>query len=97
MSGRWKSAYGLCKATTKTTGKPCRQMALSPGGRCIWHGGMSVGQRSIAGKIKALRNLSFSRYKTDDELESLARAQLEAAERRYIRLRNEADRRRGKN
>ena len=95
MSGRWKSAYGLCQATTKTTGKPCRQMALSPGGRCIWHGGMSVGQRNIAGDL-ALRNLSFSRHKTDEELESLARAQLEAAERRYIRLRNEADRRRGK-
>ena len=71
-------------------------MALSPGGRCVWHGGMSVGQRSITGKIKALRNLSFAQHKTDEELESLARAQLEAAERRYIRLRNEADRRRDK-
>jgi len=96
MSGRWKSAYGLCQATTKTTGKPCRQMAISPGGRCIWHGGLSVGPRSLAGKIKALRNLRSCRHKTDDELASLARAQLETAERRYIRLRNEADRRRGK-
>ena len=71
-------------------------MALSPGGRCIWHGGMSVGQRSIAGKIKALRNLNHCRHKTDEELERLARAQLEAAERRYIRLRDEADCGRGK-
>ena len=57
--------------------------------RYQWVGG-------ISGKIKALRNLSHCRHKTNEELENLARAQLEAAERRYIRLRNEADRRRGK-
>ena len=71
-------------------------MAITPGGRCAYHGGVSVGPLSLAGRIKALRNLSTLRGKTDAELTELAKAYIEAAERRYVRLRREADRRRGK-
>ena len=94
--GRWRSAYGSCDATTKHGGKPCKMMALSPGGRCVWHGGMSVGARTLEGRFRQLRPLRGMRGKTDEEVRARAAELLVAAERRYITLRREADRRRGR-
>ena len=94
--GRWQSAYGTCGATTKHGAKPCRMMALKPGGRCVWHGGMSVGARTLEGRFRQLRALPNMRGKSDDEVRARAAELLAAAEQRYIRLRREADRRRGR-
>jgi len=45
-----------CGAKAKSTGKPCRARALK-NGRCKYHGGLSTGPKTLAGKIKALMNL----------------------------------------
>lgn len=96
MAGFWKSTYGLCQATAKTTGKPCRQMAISPKGRCVWHGGLSVGPRSVEGRAATLRNLPRYKDTPQAELEEIAARMVEKSEKRYRYLRNEADRRRPK-
>ena len=95
MTGRWIAVYGRCQAASKRSGKPGKMMALSPGGRCTHHGGVSVGPCSLAGRIKALRNLKTLRHKGDKDLSKIAAAQIEAVERRYMALRREADTRKG--
>lgn len=45
----------LCNARTRT-GRPCRALAL-PSGRCKWHGGLSTGPRTPAGKARSAVNL----------------------------------------
>ena len=44
----------FCNARTKS-GRPCRALKLA-GGRCKWHGGLSTGPRTEAGKQKAALN-----------------------------------------
>ena len=48
----------LCNARTKS-GRPCRALKLD-GGRCKWHGGLSTGPTSAAGKEQAVRNLALA-------------------------------------
>ena len=45
-----------CGAHSRSTGKPCRAMALA-NGRCRNHGGMSTGPKTPEGKVRALANL----------------------------------------
>jgi len=45
-----------CGARRKRDGQPCEAQAM-PNGRCKWHGGMSTGPRTLAGKCRALQNL----------------------------------------
>lgn len=45
-----------CGALSRSTGKPCRQPALA-NGRCRFHGGLSTGPRTPAGRARALANL----------------------------------------
>jgi hypothetical protein len=47
----------ICGATRKRDGKPCESKRLLRGGRCRFHGGMSTGPRTDAGKARALANL----------------------------------------
>jgi hypothetical protein len=42
----------LCNARTKS-GRPCRALKLEHG-RCKWHGGLSTGPKTAAGKARAL-------------------------------------------
>lgn len=69
-------------------------MGVAPGRRCIWHGGLSVGARTVEGRLRLLRN--WTRGIPEDELLKRATKQAEAAEKRYQQLRREADRRRPK-
>ena len=96
MAGTWKSVYGLCQATSKRSGKPCKMMALSPGGRCTWHGGVSVGPRTVEGRARALSNLPAYRHVDEATLLERAAELIAKSEQRYARLRREADRRRGR-
>lgn len=48
----------LCNARTKS-GRPCRAMKLAHG-RCKWHGGLSTGPRTQAGKARCTRNLPWA-------------------------------------
>ena len=45
----------FCNARTRA-GKPCRALGLPGTGRCKWHGGLSTGPRTEAGKQKAALN-----------------------------------------
>ena len=50
-------AYVLrCGAHCKSTRKPCQARAL-PNGRCKYHGGLSRGPITLAGRQRALANL----------------------------------------
>lgn len=44
-----------CGARTKA-GTPCKQRGLYQSGRCIWHGGLSTGPKTEAGKEQARIN-----------------------------------------
>ena len=41
--------------------------------RCKYHAGESTGPKSFEGKIKALKNLTSMRNKTDDEIRAILR------------------------
>ena len=56
-----------CGAARKYDGKPCQAKALA-NGRCYLHGGKSTGQRTIEGKVKAIKNLRQFKDKSDDEV-----------------------------
>jgi hypothetical protein len=45
-----------CGARTKRTGLPCKQKAIYKNSRCIHHGGLSTGPRTVAGKEKSAQN-----------------------------------------
>ena len=47
-----------CGARRKYDGQPCQAKALG-NGRCYLHGGLSTGQKTIEGKLKALSNLKY--------------------------------------
>ena len=46
-----------CGATAKSTGLPCKSTIIFKNGRCRYHGGLSTGPKSPAGKLAALGNL----------------------------------------
>ena len=53
----WQQFCGLmCGATSKRTGQPCRRKDLFASGRCKFHGGMSTGPSSAAGKARSASN-----------------------------------------
>jgi len=45
-----------CGAKSKRTGQPCKNVSLYSNGRCKFHGGLSTGPKSEAGKRKAAAN-----------------------------------------
>lgn len=45
-----------CGARSKRTGEPCKQVDLYSNGRCKFHGGLSTGPTSEAGKAQSRRN-----------------------------------------
>ena len=59
-----------CGARRKYDGQPCQAKAL-PSGRCKLHGGMSTGQKTLDGKIKAYRNLKPFKNKSDEDIRSI--------------------------
>ena len=59
---RAKKINGTCGAHSRSTGKPCKMMAVKPGGRCRIHGGLSTGPRTIKGKKQS--SLTISAYNT---------------------------------
>jgi hypothetical protein len=83
MSGRWKSAYGECGAITRR-GTACRCMAVRPGGRCRFHGGLSTGPKTLEGRVKALRQLRPLAHLSEAELRARAAELLAAAEKRVF-------------
>ena len=50
-----------CGAKAKSTGEPCKSTQIHKNGRCKFHGGLSTGPKSEAGKIMALENLKLGR------------------------------------
>ena len=46
-----------CGAKAKSTGLPCKSTIIFKNGRCRYHGGLSTGPKSPAGKLAALGNL----------------------------------------
>lgn len=60
-----------CEARRKYDGNQCEAKGiLKNNGRyiCKLHGGMSYGQRTIEGKIRALMNLKQNKNKTYEEI-----------------------------
>lgn len=49
-----------CGATTRA-GRPCKRTDLYGNGRCKFHGGLSTGPKTAAGKARALANLAKGR------------------------------------
>ena len=58
----------LCGARCSSTGKPCRAHALKSG-RCRWHGGLSSGPKTEAGKarIAAAQRRRWAIYRKSKE------------------------------
>jgi hypothetical protein len=44
--------YVRCGARTRKDGSPCQSVAIRPNGRCMWHGGLSTGPRTLEGKAR---------------------------------------------
>ena len=68
MPGRWKSENDKCLAKTRR-GTHCQCLGLQPSGRCRFHGGMSTGPKTAAGKATATQNLPWYKKrqaKSDD-------------------------------
>ena len=47
----------VCGGRGRRLGRPCQRTDLYANGRCKWHGGLSTGLKTRAGKIKSLANL----------------------------------------
>ena len=45
-----------CGAKTKRSGQPCKNLSIYLNGRCKFHGGLSTGPKTKAGKRKAAKN-----------------------------------------
>ncbi len=45
-----------CGAKSKRSGQPCKNKSIYRNGRCKFHGGLSTGPRTEAGKRKAAKN-----------------------------------------
>ena len=70
MAGRWRRRlHGPCGARTKSKGTPCRATAVKPGGRCKWHGGLSTGPKTPAGKARSADNLRRWRQRQRAKIE----------------------------
>ena len=65
-----------CGAWAKRSGRPCKMKPLPGRARCKYHGGMSTGPKSLAGKIKALSSLK--QYKARPDLLEARIAKLRA-------------------
>ena|SRR3990167_342167 len=58
-----REAVRICGAKAKSTGKPCKlapankEYPFKGNGRCGWHGGLSTGPKTVAGRSKSLANL----------------------------------------
>jgi hypothetical protein len=50
----------VCGARRRGDGQPCQALSVPGKRRCKWHGGMSTGPKTRAGKAKAARNLPLS-------------------------------------
>ena len=50
-----------CGAKAKSSGQPCKSKEIHKNGRCKFHGGLSTGPKSDAGKLAALENLRLGR------------------------------------
>jgi hypothetical protein len=81
VTGRYKSSNGLCGRRTRR-GTSCRAMAVRKGMPCKLHGGLSTGPKSIAGKMRALRNFASYRDMPQSELETVAKRMLDARQTR---------------
>lgn len=46
----------ICGAKTKSSGMPCRIRDIYKNGRCKYHGGLSAGPRTVAGKRRSALN-----------------------------------------
>ncbi|NOQ76184.1 MAG: hypothetical protein GQ475_00040 [Methylococcaceae bacterium] len=46
----------LCGAKAKSTGRPCRNKDIYSNGRCRYHGGLSTGPKTDAGKRRSSQN-----------------------------------------
>jgi len=58
----WQQFSGLlCGATGKRTGQPCKRKDLYASGRCKFHGGLSTGPTSEAGKERSAQNEQYRR------------------------------------
>ncbi len=57
----------FCNARRKYDGQPCRAKAM-PNGKCKLHGGMSKGQITLDGKVKAYKNLKYFRHWSVDQI-----------------------------
>jgi hypothetical protein len=47
----------VCGARRRRDGKPCEALSVPGRRRCKWHGGMSTGPRTAAGRAKVTANL----------------------------------------
>jgi hypothetical protein len=47
----------ICGGKSRRTGNPCQSRMLYTNGRCKWHGGLSTGPKTAAGKARSLGNL----------------------------------------
>ena len=76
MAARHK--YRLkCQTINKQNKLPCKASGIycktTKTVRCRIHGGASFGQRTLAGKIKALKNLKKFKYRNDEEIRTYIR------------------------
>jgi hypothetical protein len=65
-----------CGARTRGArgGRPCQAAGIGAGGRCKYHGGMSTGPLTEAGKARALSNLKQFRRPAADKPEAVKEA-----------------------
>ena len=75
MAARHK--YRLkCQTINKQNKLPCKASGIQMKNgniRCRIHGGASFGQRTLAGKIKALKNLKQFKNRNDEEIRTYIR------------------------
>ncbi len=46
----------VCGAKTRSSGQPCRITEIYANGRCKYHGGLSTGPKTAAGKQRSAQN-----------------------------------------
>ena len=72
----------FCNARRKFDGLPCQAKAMK-NGKCKLHGGMSSGQKTINGKVKAYQNLNpFKEWSVDKIREYVERKYLDKVDGR---------------
>jgi hypothetical protein len=63
-----------CGAKGKRTGKPCPQLGIFSNGRCRWHGGLSTGPKTNAGKLRSAQNGARRKSSSVDTVGTAANA-----------------------